>query len=63
MKKTLPELRAQINLERKIVDKKPFSHDIIGICLRQIYEDFGKEEGNKTVREFGLHMFGWREQE
>jgi predicted AlkP superfamily phosphohydrolase/phosphomutase len=62
MDKTLKELRNDISRERKYVDKKPYSHNIINFTLREIAAKFGKEEANKAVRELKLIKLGWSEE-
>jgi len=62
MKKTLKELRAGIKKEVPYVDLKPFSHNIISIGLMIIAKEYGKEEANKAIRDFGLDELGWREE-
>jgi len=59
-KKTLEELRQQIADEIDYVDIKPYSHNIIGCVLRIIDRDYGTEEANNAVREFGLDEMGWK---
>jgi hypothetical protein len=61
MTKTLEELRQEIRAERPFVDKKPYSHNIIGLLLRQIAEEHGKDEANRAIRELGLKRLGWAE--
>lgn len=62
MKKTLKEYRAGIKKEIPYVDLKPFSHNIISISLSIIAKEYGKEEANKTIRDFKLDELGWREE-
>jgi len=61
MEKTLKELRKQILNERDWVDIKPYSHNIISICLQILSEDYGQDEANKVIRDFDLTELGWRE--
>lgn len=56
---TLKELRDQIKNEVAYIDKKPYSHNIIGLCLSSIDEHFGKEEANKVIKDFKLDKKGW----
>jgi hypothetical protein len=58
---TLEILRGDIAEEVDYVDVKPYSHNIIGLTLRSIAKNFGKEEANKAIRDFGLVKLGWRE--
>lgn len=62
MSKTLKELRKQIIAEKRYVDRKPYSHNIISIALHIIADKFGKEEANKTIRDFKLNKLGWKEE-
>jgi len=62
MAKTLKELRAQIKKEVPYVDIKPYSHNIIGLVLMQIAKEFGKDEANKAIDDFGLVNLGWRKE-
>lgn len=60
MAKTLKELRKQIEKEVPYVDIKPYSHNIIGLVLMQISQQFGKEEANRAIEDFDLESMGWR---
>ena len=62
MNETLIELREDIRKERRYVDRKPYSHNIISSCLRIIAEKYGKDEANKAIRELGLKKLGWNEE-
>lgn len=57
--KTLEEWREDIENEVPYVDVKPFSHNIIGICLGAIAKNFGKSEAEKAITDFGLRDLGW----
>ena len=59
MPETLEELRDKIKYESDFVGVKPFSHNLIGICLSRIAKEFGQEEANKAIRDFGLDNLGW----
>lgn len=59
---TLKELRANIKREAPHVGKKPYSHNIVGLCLRQIAEKFGKDEANKALGDFNLTRKGFNEE-
>ena len=61
--KTLTELREHISREAPFVDRKPYSHNIISLTLLQISKQFGKEEANKCVIDFGLDKLGWNKEE
>ena len=62
MNTELEELREEIKAEKRFVDKKPYSHNIINMALRIIADKFGKEEANKAVRDFGLEKLGWSQE-
>jgi hypothetical protein len=55
-------LRDKIFAERRFVDKKPYSHNIVSLLLMQINEDFGKKQANAAIRELKLDKLGWREE-
>jgi len=57
--KTLEDWRATIKKEVRFVGKKPFSHNIINLTLSAINSQFGKEEANRAVVDFGLERLGW----
>ena len=58
----LMELKQRIMDEEGYVDIKPYSHNIIGLLLRQISEKYGKEEANKAIDECKLRKHGWRKE-
>lgn len=62
MHRELQSLRDDIRREKRYVDKKPYSHNIISSILRIIANKYGKEEANKTIREFKLQKLGWQEE-
>ncbi len=41
------------------IDLKPFSHNIIGMLLREASEKFGDSVANDLIEEFGLERQGW----
>lgn len=57
----LQELRDKISAERRFVDKKPYSHNIISLTLQRIASDFGRAEANAAIRELKLKKLGWHE--
>lgn len=59
---TLKELRAQIRAERRHVGRKPYSHNIITLCLRDIARKFGTAEANKAIRDLKLKSLGYEEE-
>lgn len=56
--KTLKDYQNTIKRERRFVDLKPYSHNIISLTLRIIAEKFGKDEANKTIRLCNLKELG-----
>jgi hypothetical protein len=62
MNETLNDYINDIKKERKYVDRKPYSHNIISYTLKIIAEKFGKIEANKVIRELGLTELGWEEE-
>ena len=38
----------------------PYSHNIISLTLRAIAKDFGTDEANKAIADFGLEELGYR---
>ena len=59
-KRTLKAIRKQIAAEVNWVDIKPYSHNIINLCLMEIMSKYGKRSANKAVEDFGLEILGWR---
>ena len=57
--KTLNELRAEILKETAMVDVKPYSDNLVSILLRRVVEDFGSDEANAIILEYGLDKMGW----
>ncbi len=60
--KTLAEWRETIVAEKSYVDKKPYSHNIISLSLNAISKNFGREEANKAIKDFGLTRLGWKQE-
>jgi len=60
--KTLPRLRQKIIEELPYVDLKPYSHNIISLCLREIANKCGRDMANKTIDELGLKYYGWHKE-
>ena len=56
---TLVDMVEAIRRERPFVNKKPFSHNIIGLWLMEIAKKYGDKEANKVIREEGLERLGW----
>lgn len=50
---------ATIDKEVDYVDIKPFSHNIIGLCLNEAATKFGKKVANDLIDEFELEARGW----
>lgn len=49
----------KIEKEVDYIDVKPFSHNIIGLALREISEKFGQDRANEAIEHFNLELFGW----
>lgn len=60
---TLEELRNQIKDEAPYVGVKPYSHNIITMCLGTISQEHGIEEANKAIFDFKLGRKGWQQAE
>ena len=58
---SLAELRETIRRERRFVDKKTYSHNIISLCLANIADAHGQAEANRAIRDFKLETLGWSE--
>ena len=56
---TKEELIAQIRTEIPYIDIRPYSHNIIGIVLGQIADQFGDAEAEKLIKTLGLDKRGW----
>jgi len=41
------------------VDVKPFSHNIIAICLQAIAKKYGKAKANELIDKYDLESLGW----
>ena len=61
MAKTLSDWEDVIRDEKPYVNKRPYSHNIIGVALGAIAKLAGDEEANKVIRELGLAKLGWKE--
>lgn len=59
MAKSLDELREQIERQVPNVGLKPYSNDIIALALGLIERDYGHEEANRAIEDFGLEDLGW----
>ena len=46
--------------ERKFVDVKPYSHNIIAIQLHIISDKYGQKTANKLIKMCKLEELGWR---
>ena len=61
MSKTLEDLRQEIKQEVPYIDKRPYSHNIVGLLLSQIAKEHGVAEANRAIRNLGLKRKGWSE--
>jgi len=57
--KTLDELREEIEELAPTIDVKPYSHNIVGLCLLQISQRYGPDEVNRAIVDFDLKAKGW----
>ena len=57
--KRMEELYAKIEAEVDYIDVKPFSHNIVGLVLRQIADEFGQDHANDAIEHFQLELLGW----
>jgi len=56
----LESLKQKIAAEVPFIGIKPYSHNIIGLVLAQIAQNYGYNEANRCIDEFGLEEKGWR---
>jgi len=59
MTETLTELRMKIVNLVPTINKKQFSHNLIGLYLQEIASHYGKDEANKAILDFKLNKKGW----
>ena len=59
MSESLKTLRDSIQCQVDSVDVKSHSHNIISLTLQKIAREFGDDEANKAVTDFGLERLGW----
>lgn len=52
----------RISREIPYVNIKPYSHNIISLCLQAISQEFGKDKANEIIRKYGLKKLGWHEE-
>ncbi len=62
-KRLLNGLRDKIEAEVEFIDVKPYSHNIVSLCLRAIAERFGIKEANEAIEDFGLEDYGWEKED
>lgn len=60
--KTLEQLRNDIERESAWVGLKPYSHNIVSLCLSMISQRHGIEEANKAIEDFDLESLGWHKE-
>lgn len=61
--KTLTEYRREIRQQVPWIGIKPYSHNLIGLTLGCIAEEYGETEANKAIKDFGLDKLGWSKKE
>ena len=57
----IKKLRDSIREEVEYINLKPYSHNIISICLSMIAKQYGQDSANKAIRDFELDKKGWSE--
>lgn len=55
----LIELRGKIVNLIPTINKKPYSHNLIGLYLAEVAENYGRHEANKIIIDFHLNKKGW----
>tara|TARA_E500000318_G_scaffold110884_1_gene127563 strand:+ start:835 stop:1059 length:225 start_codon:yes stop_codon:yes gene_type:complete len=53
------ELKAKIIHQKKFIDVKPYSHNIISLLLQAIADGWGQERANQTIEACKLEELGW----
>jgi hypothetical protein len=61
--KSLDYLRQEIDDEVDYIDVKPYSNNIVGLLLSQIAKEYGQDEANRAIRDFGLERKGWSQRQ
>lgn len=61
-KQVLKEIKLEIDSEKRFIEKKPFSHNVISMNLRVIANKFGKKKANQVIKELGLEELGWKQE-
>ncbi|MAB50954.1 hypothetical protein [Marinobacter sp.] len=59
MSTKLSDHKNKIMEEIPFIDIKPYSHTIISLRLKMIYDEFGSDVANETIEEFRLDELGW----
>ena len=49
----------KIRYEKKYVDVKPYSHNLISMYLESISQKYNQEFSNYIIKQFGLVDLGW----
>jgi hypothetical protein len=49
----------EINKEKRWIDIKPYSHNIVSILLRQLSEFYTEEQMEEFIIKSGLRELGW----
>ena len=57
---TIDEYTRVIGYESCWVDVKEYSHNLIGLYLRECAAKYGKEEANNIIKKTGLERLGWK---
>jgi len=59
-KKTLEEWKEMIAREVPFIGIKEYSHNIVGLALAAVANEYGKKVANDLIDEFNLEDSGWR---
>jgi len=57
--RTLGQIRAEIRRKARYVGRKPYSHNIVSLLLKEIDEKYGRDAMNAAIKELGLIHKGW----
>lgn len=62
-KKTASEKKWEAALVKELpyINIKPFSHNIVSLCLQAVAKEAGNKAANALIRKHGLVRLGWRE--
>lgn len=58
LRKTCRSLAAEV----PYIDRKPYSHNLVSLYLRQISEIAGKSYANQLIEQHKLETLGWKKE-